>query len=206
MSRPERRPHGEQIDHDDAPIPAWLIPPRDGFTSEDLDRLPQLPAHAELIDGSIVLVGPQTSFHSLMLDILERALLRFVPEDMRVRRQMTVTLAERQRPEPDVLIVRAEGTRGLAQTSLDPEHVVLAVEVVSKESELRDRERKPELYAQAGIPHFWRVENGDGGPVVCVFELDPTTEAYKSTGVHCNRLKVSVPFDVDIDLTEVHRL
>ena len=37
--------------------------------------------------------------------------------------------------------------------------VMLAVEVVSPESEARDRHRhrKPQLYAHAGIPHFWLV-------------------------------------------------
>ena len=186
MPEPERRPAVEPAEEagprKDGPIPGWLMPPQDGFTAEDLDHLPQLPPHSELIDGSIVLVSPQADFHSLTVDLLVAALRRFIPETMRVRREMTVTVARRQRPEPDIVVLRAEGVTG------------------------RDRERKPELYAEAGIPHFWRVENTGGQPVVHVFALDPATKAYVPSGVHHNRLKLSVPFDIDIDLTEIDRL
>ncbi len=82
----------------------------------------------------------------------------------------------------------------------------LVVEVVSAESRTRDRERKPQLYAKAGIPHFWRVENIDGRPVVYVYELDPATGAYAPSGIFHDRLKVSVPFEIDIDLSEIDRL
>jgi hypothetical protein len=62
------------------------------------------------------------------------------------------------------------------------------------------------LYAEAGIPHFWRVENDSGRPVVYVHELDPPTSTYVPTGIHHDRLKVTVPFDIDLDLTEIDRL
>lgn len=85
--------------------------------------------------------------------------------------------------------------------------MVLAAEVLSPDSETRDRERKPQLYARAGIRHFWRVETGeDGRPIVFVYELDPATAAYGLTGIHHDRLKLTVPFDIDIDLTEIDRL
>lgn len=80
---------------------------------------------------------------------------------------------------------------------------VLAVEVVSDESLTRDRETKPVKYARARIPHCWRVENRDGRAVVYVFELEPSTGAYTSTGIFHDRMKVSVPFTVDLDLTAI---
>ncbi|MFC9972885.1 Uma2 family endonuclease [Spirillospora sp. NPDC127200] len=186
--------------------PCWPIPPEGGFTAEDLDRLPQLPAHTELIDGALVFVSPQSVFHSLTMDLLVPALRYFAPENLRVRREITVTLAPRQRPEPDVMVVRAEAAAGVKQTSFRPEDVVLAVEVVSPDSVEHDRERKPQLYAKAGIRHFWRVENMDGRPAVFVYELDPATAQYGLAGVHRDRLKLTVPFDIDIDLTEIDRL
>ncbi|WP_233525988.1 Uma2 family endonuclease [Actinomadura spongiicola] len=199
--------HGRNEDHRrDEPLPPWIIPPAEGFRAEDLDHLPQLPSHAELIDGRIVLVSPQSFFHMLTVSLLEGALRLQVPEGLRVSREMTVTLADRQRPELDILVVDAKGVTGRDQTSFKPEHVVIAVEVVSQESEIRDRERKPQLYAEAGIPHFWRVENSDGRPMVCVFELDAGTRKYVATGIHHDRLKLTVPFDIDIDLTEIDRL
>jgi Uma2 family endonuclease len=80
------------------------------------------------------------------------------------------------------------------------------VEVVSTESTERDRATKPLKYARAGIQHVWRVEQGqDGLPVVYVYELDPASRGYAVAGIHHNRLKLTVPFDIDIDLTAIRR-
>lgn len=136
------------------PAPAWLPPPPDGFTADDLDRLSDLPPHTELIDGSLVFASPQKLFHMLVLRLLEWGLQREAPQHLRVRREMTVIFDSRQRPEPDLLVVRADAERDTDQTAYRPVAVELAVEVVSPDSEKRDRERKPQLYAQAGIPHF----------------------------------------------------
>jgi Uma2 family endonuclease len=188
------------------PMPSWLRPPPAGFTADDLDRLPDLPPHTELIDGSLVFVSPQTAFHALTVDLLKNGLQRCAPDSMRVRREMTVTLDNRQRPEPDVLVIDAAAVRDMDQTTYRADDVVLTVEVVSPASERRDRERKPQLYAQAGIRHFWRIENVAGRPAVYVYELDPATHAYALTGIHHDRLVLTVPFDIDIDLTELDKL
>jgi Uma2 family endonuclease len=185
------------------PVPDWLRPPPDGFTAEDLDRLPALPAHTELIDGSLVFVSPQTNFHALVMRLLEQGLGRGVPETLRVRREMTVTLHSRQRPEPDVMVINANADAGPEQTTYQGDDVVLAIEVVSPDSATRDRERKPQLYARAGIEHFWRVEDAAGKPVVYVYELDPATRAYALTGIHHDRLVLTIPFPIDIDLSEI---
>lgn len=186
-------------------LPDWLQPPVDGFTADDLDRIPELPPHTELIDGSLVFVSPQKSFHSVVVDLLVSALRLVMPEELRVRREMSVVLGRRQRPEPDLVVVLAAATGG-EETSYAPGVVRLAVEVVSPESEERDRDRKPQLYARAGIPHFWRVEEDGGHPVVYVYELDPATGGYVANGVHHDRLNVSVPCPIDIDLTQIDRM
>lgn len=185
----------------------WPVPPPDGFTAEDLDRLPDLPAHTELIDGSLVFVSPQKAFHTLTVDLLVVALRLSVPKDLRVRREMSVVLDRRQRPEPDVMVVRANAVTGGDQTAYPADAVVLAVEVVSPDSEVRDRERKPQLYARAGIGHFWRVEDdGAGNAIVYIYELDPASNAYALTGIFHDRVKVNVPFDINVDLTEIQQL
>ena len=53
---------------------------------------------------------------------------------------------------------------------------------------------------------MWRVENEGGEPVVYTFELEPATRRYVPTGIHRNRLKVTVPFDIDVDLTEIRNM
>ncbi|MFP3988450.1 Uma2 family endonuclease [Streptomyces sp. E11-3] len=182
----------------------WPVPPPGGWTVDHLFSLPDLPPHTELIDGSLVFVSPQRSFHTLTMYLLEAGLRSTVPGDLRVRREMTVVIDKRQGPEPDISVVRAEAVSGGEETHYPVADVVLAVEVVSPDSESRDRERKPELYAKGGIPHFWRIEQSeDGRPAVYVYELDPATGAYVSAGVHHDRLKLSVPFTVDIDLSAI---
>ncbi|GGO52552.1 hypothetical protein GCM10012287_37150 [Streptomyces daqingensis] len=193
------------------PVPAsssWPVPPRQGYTVDDLFNLPGLPPHTELIDGSLVFVSPQRDFHSLTMYLLEKGLRRTVPDELRVKREMTVVLSPRTAPEPDISVVWAEAVTSRRQTRYQASDLVLAVEVVSPDSEERDRDTKPHKYARAGIPHFWRVEmSGDGErPVVYVYELDQTTMVYAVTGIHHDQLKISVPFDVDIDLTEIDHM
>ncbi|QMU72675.1 Uma2 family endonuclease [Streptacidiphilus sp. P02-A3a] len=189
------------------PVPDWLIPPTDGFTAAEFLKMDGLPPHTELIDGSLVFVSPQRDFHGLTMYVLESGLRRSVPEHLRVRREMSVVVGKRNCPEPDLLVLRAEAIESRLQTSYQADDVVLAVEVVSPSSEERDRERKPQLYAKAGIRYFWRVEVGDDLlPEVYVYELDQATGAYGLVGIHHDQLKLSTPFTIDIDLTEVDHL
>ncbi|WP_052864916.1 MULTISPECIES: Uma2 family endonuclease [Streptomyces] len=190
------------------PQHTWPVPPPNGYTVDDLFALPDLPPHTELIDGSLVFVSPQRDFHTLVMYLLESGLRRTVPERFRVRREMAVVLDPHNVPEPDILVLRAEAVRDRRQTRYEASDVVLAVEVVSPDSEARDRDSKPGKYAAAGIPHFWLVEMaGDKDhPVVHEYALDPVTKEYVPAGIHRERLKTTVPFTVDIDLTEVDRL
>ncbi len=96
---------------------------------------------------------------------------------------------------PDLVVVSAEADGNQLQTRYGASDLLLAVEVVSPDSEDRDRDTKPHTYAAAGIQHFWLVEMvGDGHrPMVITYELDPVNKTYVSTGVHHDRLKLSAP-------------
>jgi len=73
---------------------------------------------------------------------------------------------------PDVLAVRlADVDVERNPLSIPASAVPLAVEVVSPSSTTHDRFTKPALYAEAGIPHHWRVEIGRDGPTVHVHAL-----------------------------------
>ncbi|MFI8005604.1 Uma2 family endonuclease [Streptomyces sp. NPDC086010] len=181
----------------------WPVPPQDGYTVDDLFTLPDLPPHTELLDGSLVFVSPQRDFHSTVIDLLVTGLRRGAPPELKTRREMTVVLDRRNAPEPDVCVVRAEAVTGRELTRFEAADVLLAVEVVSPDSEARDRDTKPQKYAAAGIPNFWLVEmaGSDRHPVVRVYELDPVNKAYALTGIHHDRLKTGVPFPVDLDIS-----
>lgn len=138
-----------------------------------------------------------------MIDLLMTGLRRTAPGHLKVRREMTVVLDRRNGPEPDISVIRAGAVTGPEQTSFEAADVLLAVEVVSPDSEARDRDTKPRKYAAAGIEHFWLVEmTGESRhPVVRVYELDPVTKAYALTGIHHDQLKLGVPYDIGIDIT-----
>ncbi|MFD4834949.1 Uma2 family endonuclease [Streptomyces uncialis] len=178
----------------------WARPPVGGWVADDLDRLPNLPPHTELIAGSLVLMCPQTLYRAVVTSLLDHGLRTQVPDDLLAVRGMTVDLDRRNRAEPEVMVVRRVAATDGSRTSFAPAQVVLAVEVESEDSAQRDREVKPRKYAGAGIAHYWRVEEADGQPVVHVHELDPATRTYLVTGVHRERLKLTVPFDVEIGL------
>ncbi|CAM5301811.1 hypothetical protein SANTM175S_07326 [Streptomyces antimycoticus] len=138
----------------------WPRPPQGGWTADDLDRLPNLPPHTELIDGSLVFMSPQTAFHSRAMRLFEFALLDQASDALDVMREMTVKLDDINRLEPDVLVLRAGADAGPRDTFYRAEDVVLAIEVVSLDSKARDREVKPRKYAGAGCAAFWRAREG----------------------------------------------
>ncbi|GAB3272711.1 Uma2 family endonuclease [Kineosporia babensis] len=198
--RSDAKAENGAVADDREPVPLWLTP-QGGFVATDLDHLPDLPPHAELIDGGLILMSPQRRFHSRAIDLLAAGLRHSCPDSLDVAREMSVILAERQRPEPDLSVVKISALGDGSETWYPAEAVVLAVEVVSPDSQVRDRERKPQLYAAAGIKHYWRVEEEQLAPVVYVYELDPASGAYVATGIYRDRLKVALPYEIDIELS-----
>ncbi|SER38614.1 Putative restriction endonuclease [Streptomyces qinglanensis] len=132
------------------------------------------------------------------MENLTFALRQAVPGGFEAEREMTVRLDKKSRPEPDILVSSAAYDPD--RTWCAPEELTLVVEVVSEESADRDRSLKPFKYAQAGIPHFWRIEDEGGAPTVHAYELDAMTGSYVATGIHRARLKLAVPFPLDLDL------
>jgi len=187
-------------------LPPWMLPPRpSGWEADDLDNAPGLPRHTELIDGVLIfMVSPQRSWHARVVTRLTTVLDDQAPEGFEIDRDMTVKLNTKTRPEPDVLAVTVPYDPD--RTCYLPDEVALAIEVVSDESADRDRSLKPFTYAQAGIPHYWRIEEEGGLPVIHTYELDETTHAYVATGIHRDRMKTAaVPFRIDIDLIRLVR-
>ena len=181
-------------------LPEWLYPaPAGGWTADDLDRLPpEAPRRVELIDGALILMSPQTAFHMLMLRRLENGIRP--PRGLYVAREMSIRLGDRQRPEPDLMLVTSPPEDGLERTCYEPGEVRLVVEIASPESLIRDRAVKPAKYAEAGIRYMWRVEREDRGAVAYTYELDPAMRRYVATGIYRGRLTAGAGFPVDVDL------
>lgn len=194
-------------------LDSWPYPPPGGWTADDLDQLglegpngePDFFKRVELIDGALVFMSPQKRFHQRVIRGLANAIGEQAPASLSVVDQMDVKLGHRQRPVPDVLVIDAAAAEDDDRTYYMPAEVHLVIEVVSPESEERDRLTKPLRYAAAGIVHFWRVENNDGQPVVYIYELDPATKTYGLAGIHHGKVSVSVPFPIELDLTALPR-
>ncbi|MEQ4303249.1 Uma2 family endonuclease [Plantactinospora sp. B6F1] len=181
-------------------VPEWMRPPRpEGWHADDLDRLPEAPRHTELIDGALVfMMSPQRSWHGRLVTALAVTLAKQAPEGIEVEREMTIRLDEWNRPEPDLLVTTAPYDPD--RTCYAPDEVLLVVEVVSPESAHRDRTVKLRKYAEAGIAHYWRVEDEDDLPVVHSYELDGPTRLYAPTGIHRRELRATTPFEITLDL------
>jgi Uma2 family endonuclease len=187
-------------------LPDWVIPPPGGFTADDFLRMTGLPRHTELVDGSLVFGSPQEKWHSRVVNLLVTELDRQAPGRLRADREMAVRLGKRQVPGPDVVVVTAEAyERAEPSTHYVPDDVVLAIEAVSPDSEDRDRDTKPRKYAAAGIRHHWRVERDGDKTVAYVYERDPALGCYTPIGIFRDRLTVSAPFPLDLDLTAAGR-
>jgi Uma2 family endonuclease len=181
-------------------LPDWMRPPRpEGWLAEDLDHLPEAPRHTELIDGALVfMMSPQRLWHGRLVTSLTVALATQAPPGVEVEREMTVRLDERNRPEPDLLITTCPYVP--ERTWYAPQDVLLVIEVVSPESAHRDRMVKVRKYAEAGIPHYWRIENENGTAAVHVYELDQPTRQYAPAGIFRHSLERDVPFPTVLDL------
>lgn len=184
-------------------LPDWMRPPRaEGWFAEDLDRLPEAPRHTELIDGALVfMMSPQRSWHGRLVTGLTVALMAQAPDGMEVEREMTIRLDARNRPEPDLLLTTAPYDAD--RTWFAPEDVQLVIEVVSPESAHRDRTVKLRKYAEAGIPHYWCIEDEDTVPAVHVYELDEPTGSYAPAGIFRHALQRSLPFEISLDLDKL---
>jgi Uma2 family endonuclease len=78
---------------------------------------------------------------------------------------------------------------------LDAADVAMVVEIVSPGSVAADRAIKPRLYAEAGIPHYVRVELA--GPTAILGRL--AGERYELTAAD-QVLRMREPFPLDLDL------
>jgi hypothetical protein len=58
--------------------------------------------------------------------------------------------------EPDMVLLRTPVAN--EHHYVGPEQVLISVEIVSPGTKKRDRFYKPEAYARAGVPHYWRIE------------------------------------------------
>ncbi|MGY1451672.1 Uma2 family endonuclease [Streptomyces sp. SS8] len=98
---------------------------------------------------------------------------------------------------PDLVVADA-GATVEDGVSVDAEAVQLVVELVSPGNRTVDRKFKPMLYAEAAIPHFWRLEF-DPAPMLVVHELEGGRYTERTTALAGTTTRLDAPFTVEID-------
>lgn len=177
--------------------PAELLPvPRGGWTVDHLDAFPESHRRYELTDGALTVSPTPSSLHQVLVMHLGVRLDGLVPDRLVATQGVEIRFGRQLTRVPDVLVVRSDepGRHWFA-----PAEVVLAVEIESPGSHLDDRVLKPALYADHGIPHFWRFELDP--PRVVVHGVGPGDRyRVESEG---ERLTVAEPVELDVAVAEL---
>jgi Uma2 family endonuclease len=98
---------------------------------------------------------------------------------------------------PDLVVADAGATADNPLT-VDVEAVQLVIELVSPGNSTMDRKIKPMLYAEASIPHFWRLEF-DPAPMLAVHELQGGRYVGTTTALAGATTRLEAPFPMSID-------
>jgi Uma2 family endonuclease len=126
------------------------------MTAAEWDEEPRA-ADVELVDGIVRPRAAPTAAHQRVKANLRDVLTRLAPSSMVVVSDVEVRLDDLLRRRPDVAVVRLVGWDRDSR-SVEPDYVVLAVEVVDRGSETTDRKHKLVEYADSDVTHYWRVE------------------------------------------------
>ncbi|MDV6011326.1 Uma2 family endonuclease [Haloechinothrix sp. LS1_15] len=149
------------------------------WTVRDLLALPEDGNRHELIDGALLMSPPPSPEHqelSFHLHTLLRSAAWSAGAPVRLWEGVGIRLSADGALVPDLVVAVRNPSRA-TWPLLEPDDVRLLVEIVSPGSSTRDRTEKPYLYAEAGIPHFWRIETADYRgrdkplPVILRYEL-----------------------------------
>lgn len=109
----------------------------------------------ELLDGEIWTLPPQKTPHFSAIRLTADVLEDVFGAGFEIRQQAPMTLDDGTEPEPDVVIVPGS-SRDYEDHHPTPSEVRLLVEV-SDSTLAKDRGKKAENYARAGIGDYWIV-------------------------------------------------
>jgi Uma2 family endonuclease len=143
------------------------------LTAEEFEHIPPIEGmRVELWEGNLdVSAAAQRAWHSL---VMMRVAQLLKVDDRTVLTGIGVVLSPRTVREPDVSRFFAGVRPARARSQFAAADVDLVVEIVSPESQRRDRVIKPDEYAAARIPEFWLVEpdaTDEDEAVINIFKL-----------------------------------
>jgi Uma2 family endonuclease len=117
--------------------------------------------HAEWVDGQVILMSPASSDHQLLKVFLVQVLGLYLeqrPQGLILDAPFLMRLPSRPSGrEPDILFIAQERLNLLQPAFLDGA-ADLVVEIISPESDERDRGEKFIEYEAAGVREYWLID------------------------------------------------
>ncbi|WP_130511103.1 Uma2 family endonuclease [Krasilnikovia cinnamomea] len=145
----------------------WTAP-AGAWTKPDLHMFPQDGHRYEIVDGSLHVTPPLDDAHEAAVRALVTTLRGAAPPGWWVCARQGIQVGA-SNLIPDVTVLRPHSS---GSTWTHPADAALVVEVESAPSRRYDRLLKPALYADAGIPRYWRLELDVGEPALHVYVLE----------------------------------
>uniref|UniRef100_UPI003F4969F3 Uma2 family endonuclease n=1 Tax=Actinokineospora sp. CA-119265 TaxID=3239890 RepID=UPI003F4969F3 len=176
------------------------------WTLDDVERLPDAGDHQryELLAPGVLTVTPAPAPNhqraSLRLAGVLAAAATQAGEDVDVLENVNVVLNDEgtELCVPDVAVVDADAAYS-GTVRFSAADVLVVVEIVSPSTRTTDRRVKPDLYAGAGISHYWLVELSPV-PTITVYRLRRSGDHVAEQSVRAGHmLRVTDPFLVAFD-------
>ena len=179
------------------------------WTADDVEALADAGDHArfEVYEGGVLVVSPAPGVgHQRASYWLHRALAQAAAaarSDAEVLEAVNVSLPGGKLLVPDVVVVAA-GAIDENTTRIPSDAVLAVVEVVSPSTVSIDRAVKPAMYAEAGIPVYWRVELHET-PKIVVCTLRQRNYVTHTTLMAGTTGRITRPFPVVLDPADLTR-
>jgi Uma2 family endonuclease len=147
-----------------------VIPHGRPFTVDDLEAMPDDGNRYELIDGMLLVTpAPDWPHQEMGAELFFQLRLRFPPDVRVLPAPLAVRTATDSEVQPDVLVARyADLTRNSKNLPVAP---LLAVEVLSRSTRLKDQNLKKAHYERIGVDAYWILDPIEPGALTA-FELD----------------------------------
>lgn len=166
------------------------------LTVEDLRRMPDDGQRYELVDGRLDVSPAPVFLHSRVESRLSVHLGVMAPVECEVVNGPGIDFnADRTHHRiPDLVVIRAEDAEGPYLTRPP----LLAVEVVSPESVLRDHHTKKHEYAAFGIPSYWVITPDPAEPSIIELRLKDGEYTEVAAAFGTDVLDTELPFPVRV--------
>jgi Uma2 family endonuclease len=168
-----------------------------GYSIEDVLHLPDDAPRAELHDGMLHLLPAPNAGHQKIAGLVWNWLRRNSSERLEPAVGLGVAIDLKNTFEPDVLLIERPVEDDNHFVTAD--QVVIAVEIVSRGTQTRDRLVRPAEFAAAGIRHYWRIEQNP----VHVFAYDLVGRPHEPVADSTEELVLNAPFDIKIPIRDI---